>query len=97
MYVWSVAGSASGSALPARSVMFCDGLRFNPTKPLKPARLPPDTVASYVLAVTWLTSVTVAVVVPFTEKSAVPTPVTSSSKVARNTSESAFVRLVTGV
>ena len=97
VYVWSVAGSPVGSALPARSVMFCDSLRFRPTTPLKLARLPPDTVTSYVVPLTGLTSVTVAVVSPFAEKSPIETSVTSSSKVARNSRVSAFVRLVTGV
>ena len=42
-------------------------------------------------------SVTVAVVAPLTAKSAASTPITASSKVARNTNVSAFVGLVVGI
>ena len=64
---------------------------LDPIGAADPATLPPETVTSYVEASTVATFVTVAVVVPLTAKSTSSTFCTSSSKLARNTSESASV------
>ena len=98
-YVSSVAGSPDGSALPAKSVTSSPAARFSPTVAFRPAKSPPETVTSYrlfPLPATGDTSL-IPAIVSLTVKSAVSTPVTASSKVARNTSVSAFVGLVGGV
>ena len=85
------------NALPSASSMFWSLANDSVTVAVRLARLPSDTVTSYtVVAVTWLTAVTVAVV-PLTVKSAPSTFATSSLNVTRHFRLSAFVASVVGV
>ena len=77
--------------------MFCPLARLIPTVPLRLAKLPPDTVMSYwpTLPLTSETFVIVAVV-PVMLKSDASTLAIASLNVARNTSVSTLVELLTG-